>query len=87
MSFAAKLMPDEAAGGGRIAPNADGGGDAELSVSEGGGAIAAPATKKIDLVSTRNPKDLPIGCKRNLRGLCHENGWALLAFIYGSWPE
>jgi hypothetical protein len=45
MSFAAKLMPEEAAGGGRIAPNADGGGEAELSVSEGGGAIAAPATK------------------------------------------
>ncbi len=48
MSFAAKLMPDEAAGGGRIAPNADGGGEAELSVSEGGGAIAAPATKKMN---------------------------------------
>jgi hypothetical protein len=46
MSFAAKLMPEEAAGGGRIAPKADGGGEAELSVSEGGGAIAAPATKK-----------------------------------------
>jgi hypothetical protein len=53
MSFAAKLMPEEAAGGGRIAPNADGGGEAELSVSEGGGAIAAPATKKNELVSAR----------------------------------
>ncbi len=48
MSFAAKLMPEEAAGGGRIAPNADGGGEAELSVSEGGGAIAAPATKNLN---------------------------------------
>jgi hypothetical protein len=48
MSFAAKLMPEDAAGGGRIAPNADGGGEAELSVSEGGGAIAAPATEKLN---------------------------------------
>jgi hypothetical protein len=45
MSLAAKLMPEEAAGGGRMVPNADGGGEAELSVSEGGGAIAAPAKK------------------------------------------
>jgi hypothetical protein len=83
MSFAAKLMPDEAAGGGRMAPNADGGGEAELSVSEGGGAIAAPATKKIELVSAGYLMKV-YRFNTNLHCLCHENGWALLASMNGS---
>ncbi len=41
-------MPLLTGGGGRMAPNAAGGGEAELSVSEGGGAMAAPASNKED---------------------------------------
>lgn len=56
MSLAAKLIPVLTGGGGRMAPKDAGGGDAELSVNDGGGAMAAPAVKKQLNIRYKNAK-------------------------------